>query len=135
MKELKEISRIVSSVCSHQPAVAAAYVFGSAAKGRTGKHSDIDVAVLLDETYSKSFSLLSLMTDLEESLKCRTDVIVLNHAGELLKYHVRRDGKLVFERSSRFRKDFEIRGRKSYEDFLYLHKKYAKTVVYGEKHG
>jgi len=107
MKDFKEISRIVSSICSYQPAVMAAYIFGSVAKGGTKKPGDVDIAVLLDETLSDSFSLLALMSELEESLQCRTDVIVLNHAGELIKFHVRRDGKLVFERSSEYRRNLD----------------------------
>jgi len=134
MKDFSEIGQIVSSACSGQPAVMAAYIFGSAAKRGTKKAKDVDVAVLLNETDSQSFPVLSFISELEKTLECPTDVLVLNRAGELIKYHVRRDGKLVFDRSSDFRKAFEIRGRKSYEDFLYLHNKYVKKVLYGEKH-
>ncbi len=134
MKPFREICRIVYSACSRQSAVMAAYIFGSAAKSGTEKANDVDVAVLLNETDPQSFSLLSFMSELENALECPADVLVLNRAGELIKYHVRRDGKLIFDRSSAFRKAFEIRGRKSYEDFLYLHNKYVKKVLYGEKH-
>ncbi len=113
----------------------AAYIFGSFAKNRAGKSSDIDVAVLLDETQSQSFSILSFISVLEKSLKCRVDVVVLNRAGEVLKYEVRRSGILVFERSSDIRKKFEIKGRKTYEDFLYLHNRYVRTVLYGRENG
>ena len=37
--------------------------------------------------------------------------------------------KLYHERT----KKAEIRGRKSYEDFLYLHKRYVRKVLYGGK--
>ncbi len=43
-------------------------------------------------------------------------------------FEVRRPGKLVFERDTGFRKKFEINGRKSYEDFLYFHKRYVNHV-------
>jgi uncharacterized protein len=70
---------------------------------------------------------------LEKSVECPVDVVVLNRAGEILKYEVRRSGKLVFERSPEMRKNAEIRGRKSYEDFLHLHKRYVRKVLYGRK--
>jgi hypothetical protein len=48
---------------------------------------------------------------------------------------VRRSGRLVFDRMPVFRKKFEIQGRKSYEDFLYLHNRYVNAVLYGSRYG
>jgi len=62
----------------------------------------------------------------EKAMGCRVDVVVLNRAGEVIKYEVRRSGRLVFERSNEARKKFEIYSRKTYEDFLYLHKRYGR---------
>ncbi len=118
-------------MCSEQPAVAAAYIFGSVAKGSSQHPKDVDVAVLLNNSDAHSFELLPFITALEESLGCRTDVVILNRAGELLKYEVRRHGRLIFERCPEFRKQFEIQGRKMYEDFLYFHNRYVKAVLYG----
>ncbi len=131
MMNFEEISHIVSSFCSEHPSVTAAYVFGSVAKGCSENPKDVDVAVLLNPKDSRSFDILLFITAIEESLGCRADVVVLNRAGELLKYEVRRHGRLVFDRSHEFRKNFEIRSRKMYEDFLYLHKKYVNAVLYG----
>ena len=71
----------------------------------------------------------------EKALGSPVDVVVLNRAGEILKYEVRRSGKLIFERSPDMRKKVEIQGRKSYEDFLNLHKRYVRKVLYGGKNG
>ena len=76
-----------------------------------------------------------MISDLEKAIGCRVDLVVLNRVGELLKYEVCRAGILIFERSPECRKRFEIRGRKSYEDFRYLHKRYVNRVLYGEKNG
>jgi predicted nucleotidyltransferase len=131
MKRFQEIRSRLAPLCAEQVAVMAAYVFGSVAQGTATKASDIDVAVLLDQKESSAFSLLSFITRLEESLGCNVDVVVLNNASELLKYEVRRSGKVVFDRSPKFRKRFEIRSRKAYEDFLYLHTRYVRAVLYG----
>ncbi|MBW2615838.1 MAG: nucleotidyltransferase domain-containing protein [Deltaproteobacteria bacterium] len=146
MKSFKEISHIISTICSKHKAVLAAYLFGSVVKETQGKPSDIDIAVLLDDTHSQSFPILSFISSLEKSMGCRVDVVVLNRAGEVLKYEVRRSGKPVFERSPEARKRFEIYGRKTYEDFLfygrktyedflYLHKRYVNKVLYGGTNG
>ena len=119
----EDSARIISRVCSKIKPVQAAYVFGSLAKNSKRNSTDIDVAILLDDESAGSFPLLSL------------DVVVLNRAGEVLKFEIRRSGKLVFERSPRARKKFEIQGRKTYEDFLYPHERYVKNVLYGARNG
>ena len=132
---IPEISDKISALCLQEPAVDAAYIFGSRAKGSTGSERDLDVALLLNRTRGQGFSLLSFMSSLERACECRVDVVILNHAGEILKHEVRRTGRLVFERESEKRKQFEVSSRKSYEDFLYLHRKYSEAVLYGKEHG
>ncbi|MCP4400426.1 MAG: nucleotidyltransferase domain-containing protein [bacterium] len=131
MKALKEIRSVIIAVCEEQPAIMAAYLFGSVALGTAKASSDVDVALLLDDRKSDSFSLLACITRLEDLLECHVDVVIVNSANELLKYEVRRSGKVIFDRSPEFRKAFEIRSRKAYEDFLYLHKRYVRKVLYG----
>lgn len=122
----------VARVCSTNQAVVAAYVFGSTVKSGKKKPGDIDVAVLLDDKTMDMFSATGFASGLEKALACRIDLVILNRAGELIKYYVRRDGILIFDRVPAMRKQFEIKGRKTYEDFLYLHKHYVRSVVYGE---
>ena len=135
MKDLNHIIHIVSSFCIKEPAILAAYLFGSVVKGESINADDLDIAILLDEAYSERFSILSFISAIEKKLGCRADIVNLNKAGDILKFEVRRSGKLVFERDTDLRKKYEIRGRKSYEDFLYLHKRYVNSVLYGGKHG
>jgi len=130
-----EIEDKICALCSQEPAIDAAYIFGSQAKGSTGPESDLDVALLLNEDRESEFSLLPFMANLERVYGYRVDVVILNRAGEMVKYEVRSSGRLVFERDSVKRKKFEISGRKRYEDFLHLHQRYAGAVLYGEEHG
>ena len=129
------IKKKVASICEAEPAIAAAYLFGSYAQGKENQSSDLDVALLLNEPKIASFSTLDFITVLEKQLGCNADVVILNKADEVLKFEVRRKGVLIFERSGKYRTQFEVRSRKSYEDFLYLHKKYVKTVLYGGTNG
>lgn len=134
-EDFREVAGKVSTLCSKQSAIVAVYIFGSAAKGERQPSSDLDVAVLLDETRLDQFSLSSFISLVEKVCGYRADVVVLNRAGELLKYEVRRFGLLIFERDARRRKQFEVMGRKTFEDFLSLHRRYASRVLYGEKYG
>ena len=113
----------------------AAFIFGSYAKGKEKPSSDLDVALLLRNMETIDFSPLHFATCLEKQLGVQVDVVILNSAGEALKFQIRRDGKLIFERSRRKRKLFEIKSRKHYEDFLYIHNKYVNKVLYGGFNG
>ena len=120
----------VADFSRQDEAIVAVYVFGSCGKGSARPASDLDVAVLLHEQRAPSFDLLSFAVHLERACDRRVDVVVLNRAGEILKREVRRTGVLVFERDARARKRFEVMGRKTYEDFLHLHRRYVQATLY-----
>lgn len=135
MTEYPKIENEVINSCLIHPEIIAAYLFGSVARGCLKPASDIDVAVLLEETGSNDFPLAGFMAKLEKILIRPVDVVVLNRADELLKYEIRRHGRLIFERDPILRKRFEIQGRKQFEDFMYLHRRYTQKVLYGKPHG
>ena len=60
------IVKKIISICEGDPAIVAAYIFGSHAKGTQKKSSDLDVALLLDETKTADFSTLDFITALEK---------------------------------------------------------------------
>jgi predicted nucleotidyltransferase len=122
----------LAAVCREHEVIIAAYLFGSHGKGSQRPSSDVDVAVLLDEKRGPTFSLLSFALMVERSIGCRADIVVLNRAGEVLKREVRRTGILVFDRAPSARKRFEVMGRKTYEDFLHLHRRYVRATLYKE---
>jgi predicted nucleotidyltransferase len=124
---------VITSVLTREPAVIAGYIFGSVAKGRAHAESDINVAVLLKEDVP--FSQLEVMTLLVKKLELRVDLFVVIRASELLKHEIRKTGQLIFDRDSVRRKQFDIRSRKYFEDFLYLHKRYVNKVLYTNNHG
>ncbi len=76
-----------------------AYLFGSVAKGKEGKLSDVDIAVFLDESLSKKEIInlqLKVISELTSILKTdRVDLIVMNNAPLLLKYNIIRYGKIL----------------------------------------
>lgn len=130
-----QIEQKIASICENESSIVAAFLFGSYAKGKEKPSSDIDVALLLYEMKASAFCPLRFTAVLEKKLGYSVDVVILNHAGEVMKFEVRRDGKLIFERSSQQRKQFEVKSRKYYEDFLYFHNNYVNKVLYGGFNG
>lgn len=77
-----------------------AYLFGSHARGGAQSHSDIDVAVYIDEAHEDR-SVFGLRAELSTLLIAGlrdngVDLLILNHASPVLYYHVLRDGVHVF---------------------------------------
>ena len=126
----EELTEAVRSQTFSYPAILAVYLFGSHSTGKAKPESDLDLAILLQPDQEDDFPVLELAVSLEKALGRRVDLVILNRAGELLKYQVRRNGCLLYERDPRLRKQFEVRGRKSFEDFLYLHRLYLSRTFH-----
>jgi len=135
MKYPDQLIKEIIKRCMQEDAIVAVYLFGSATMNRMKPSSDLDVALLLENRSESTFPLLQFSTDLEKISMRRIDLVILNRSGELLQHQVRRFGKLIFERDENKRKRFEISGRKRYEDFIHLHNRYIKSVLYGAGHG
>lgn len=80
-----------------------AYLFGSVARGTASQHSDVDIAVTVDEQRVRDTSgygyEAELAADLMRALgRNRVDVVVLNTAPPLLYHRVLRDGVRLMSR-------------------------------------
>lgn len=93
--------------------IAAAYLFGSVARGTAGPRSDVDVGILYEEDPPLTLEGLGLRLegDLESLLGKPVQLIVLNHAPVDLAIRVLRDGKLLVDRDRSKRVRFEVRTR------------------------
>jgi len=128
-KRVEAIIEKIREMCESDFRIVAVYIFGSfVTKNRTSR--DIDIAILLKEKHVEDFPILSFIAIMEKKLSFPVDVIILNKAEELLKYEIRKNGRLIFERDPYERKRFEIISRKNLEDFLFLHKRYINRVLY-----
>jgi len=99
-----------------------AYAFGSHAENREVASSDVDLAVSFDanSTASDRFvARLWLQQDLQKVFAPReVDLVVLNDTrSATLRYEIANKGKLIYEKNSSGRLDFELRAMNEYEDF------------------
>ena len=116
---MANVAETVRSLLADEPAVIAAYVFGSIASGHAHASSDIDVAVLMDErlTHTELFRLeLELGARLEEALGKRVDLVSLNRATPFLAFQVLKSGILVRDRDPDTRSLFVMRALNTYYD-------------------
>ena len=97
----KLLARLTSALEGREE-ILEAYLFGSHARGQAQPHSDIDVAVYIDEALADDGAWgyqAQLTTDLMVVLGTNhVDVVVLNRASILLYHRVLRDGVRLLSR-------------------------------------
>lgn len=113
------------------------YLFGSQARERVGRQSDVDLAVLLGSGVAKEqhgevrIVLIGELMSIFGSNK--VDVVVLNGAPPLLTYEgVIRRGRLLFEKDRLARIRFEVRAFQEYVDTAPLREvqnRYLKEAI------
>jgi predicted nucleotidyltransferase len=130
--DVSDVARNVKRCVSRRREIAAAYVFGSVASGRTRMESDVDVAVLLARPLRTKDSLdyrLQLMADLGSALhRSDVDLVVLNDASPLLAHRVLSKGTLVFERSRSARVRFQVSTANRHADVVPMYETHIRYL-------
>lgn len=114
----------IAALIARDERIAAAWVFGSVARGDASSASDLDVAVLLRERPTKADedSLRALAVDLEAfSPSGRVDIVVLGRQGPVFRHRILREGVLVVDADPARRFDFEGRTIAEYLDWKPTH--------------
>ena len=112
----------INTLLKDYPYIAAAYLFGSLASGRTGPMSDVDIAILLKDNAPKGRELIHqedyLSYRIADALKAKeVDLVELNRQGLIFQHNVLRTGKLIYDADPAFRKKFEINVITEFCDF------------------
>ncbi|MEE4273261.1 MAG: nucleotidyltransferase domain-containing protein [Thermoanaerobaculales bacterium] len=99
-----------------------AYLFGSTARNQAQPHSDLDVAVFIDEAAAEPGGFgyqATLSADLMAALGTNSvDVVILNQAPPLLYHRVLSDGIRIVSRNLRATTTREARALSRYCDFV-----------------
>ncbi|RMF23047.1 MAG: nucleotidyltransferase domain-containing protein [Deltaproteobacteria bacterium] len=117
-----DILNVLRSTLHERQEILDAYVFGSVARGDSTDHSDIDVAVYVEDRELRSREgfgyQAELTTDLMKALaRNDVDVVVLNNAPPLLYHRVLRDGVRIVARDLRATTTREGRALSRYCDY------------------
>lgn len=129
-EQLESIIEKIRKCCQSEEAIIAVYLFGSSLIPQRKPINDIDIAILVELGSEKTFPVLAFAVLLERELNRRVDLTLLNRVGEVLKYQVRKYGRLIVERDPGKRKRFEMMSRKTFEDSLFFHNKNVRKQLY-----
>ena len=116
----EEIEQRLRRVLAERDDVAAAYLFGSTARGTRRPDSDVDVGVLFLGTPPERYSPehLELQDGLTAAVGLPVQLVLLHDAPADLVHRVLRDGILVVERDAAARVRYEVKKRNEYFDLL-----------------
>jgi|SRR5579864_7925511 len=128
--EIKAKLRDFLSVRGDSERLAAAYLYGSWARGSERADSDVDVGVLYADAPPPGLEGLAfhLEAELERLLGRPVHLVVLNRAPVDLAQRVLRDGCLLLDRDHSRRIRFEVRTRQEFWDLEPFLRRYRRTA-------
>jgi uncharacterized protein len=126
LEEVEPVLRRFFADRERAPGIAAAYLFGSVARGEAGPRSDVDVAVLHETEPPRGLAGLGLRLegDLERLLGLPVQLVVLDRAPVDLVHRVLRDGRLLADHDRSRRIAFEVRSRNEFFDLEPILRRY-----------
>ena len=127
------LKKTLSGFFERTPEVKTAYLYGSQALGKTGPLSDVDVAVLLDnslDAHQRFRLILRLTGELSEILGGkRIDLVDINSSPLLLKENILKNGVLISTKDEDERVRTEVAIMREYLDRDYYVQRRANTVI------
>lgn len=119
--------------------ISAAYLFGTAAAGKLRPNSDIDVALLLREPYSREeleTVHTKVLSDIEAAFHREADIKILNTLEHLpLIHEIVSQGILLCDREPQVRRAFVVKKNLEYLDFLPHYERILNLYRERLKHG
>jgi uncharacterized protein len=92
----------LKQIFQSRPEIDTVVLFGSAAKGRLRKDSDLDFAFLLSKKDENSFEYASkLAGELDEVCKRESDVLIFNTASPHIAFRAIKEGKIIYQKNDR----------------------------------
>ena len=110
---MKDVKRVLEK----QEEVSAAYLYGSTARGSSDGKSDVDVGLLLKESF-KADPLYEarVSSRLDAVVGGEMEARILNDKSTVFLHQVLKYGKIIYSKDDRQRIDFEVRTYSKYLD-------------------
>ncbi len=110
------------------------YVFGSYAKGRVGRMSDLDLAIYFDKKKVKKEKWQELIEQIKDELEIsfrmpeKIDLVSLNEVPPLLEREIVYDGKLIYNKNDGIRAHYEAQAISRWLDWKWYQDRFDKAI-------
>ncbi len=108
----KEMIEKLAGYFNKQAEIKVAYLFGSMAKGRAGRLSDVDIAIFIDERLERNKRndlQLKILSDLIALLNTdKIDIVVMNELPILMRYNIIKNGIILKDDEERAKIEAKI---------------------------
>jgi len=125
--KMQGIVKKLESVFDRHDFVRVAYLFGSAAQGKAGPLSDVDVGVFMDKRLDKkkmNRKKLMLVNEISDALNTDNfDLVVMNDAPLLLNYNIIKNGRVLKPGKERVQLETSLMSRyldRKFYDDMYI---------------
>lgn len=136
--EKPEDLEALKGVFGKYPEVQAVYLFGSAAEGRWGPESDLDLAIVPRSPAARACRL-DILADLARAGFCNVDLVFLDTRDIVLQYEAIRLNRVVYQAEDFDRGEMYSRVVRQYLDFLpYLQiqrEAYKRRILHDQGRG
>jgi uncharacterized protein len=124
--DVMQLEALIGARLGADANVAAAYLFGSRARGTPHVGSDVDVGVLYRSTPPATLfgQPFELQAELSSELGLPVEIVVMNAAPVDLVHRILRDGRIIVENDRSQRIAFEVKARNEYFDLLPILQRY-----------
>jgi predicted nucleotidyltransferase len=117
-----ELDAAIGSVVAEYEPIAAAYLFGSCARGDSTARSDLDVGIVFRRRVDSALTQHRMLADMASRLEGlspsgEVDVVVLESQGPAFQHRALREGRVVYEGDRERRIDFESEAHVRYFDW------------------
>jgi len=122
----------IRSYFANKDDISTVYLFGSVAKGKTTKNSDVDIAVLFVKGLSLLYRFerkLEIANDLEDLLKMKVDIVDLESADLFFVHQVMLNKEIVLDKDINRRVSFEVEKRRAYFDMKFFYDLYHMQAL------
>ncbi len=129
---ITELERIINIVFNKRDEILLCYLYGSYVSGNRSEFSDIDLGVLLDNTYKKHYLYivdLSMEIEKEFENKIKVDLNILNDATPRFLYNIIKSGNIIHSKDEMLQHEYEIRILYDYLEIKPILDMYDKMTI------
>ena len=130
--QIEELKRVISDLFKNYEEIQLAYLYGSYANGTQTEFSDIDIGIVIKESFRDPplyFAEISSKIEKEFNYKINIDLRILNNATPRFLFEVINNSIILFVRNRTFMHEFELKVLSMFQEIKPMLDMYDKIYI------